>query len=98
MAVKAYLAASIPILNYWSFTFGRKMEEELSEELELQIKGAEKPSFWELIGVRFILLPYTLGKVIFPYFDQIYEKANSFTGSSQHFVVLPFMRVDLKHI
>lgn len=40
------------------------MEEDLSKELDLQIKGAEKPSLWELIGVRVILLPYTLGKVI----------------------------------
>ncbi|KAL0442895.1 UNVERIFIED_CONTAM: Chaperone protein dnaJ 50 [Sesamum latifolium] len=45
----------------------KKMEEELSEELELQIKGAEKPSFWELIGVRCILLPYTLGKLLLWY-------------------------------
>ncbi|KAL6332262.1 hypothetical protein AAG906_001977 [Vitis piasezkii] len=42
----------------------KKMEEELSKELELQIKGAEKPSIWELIGVRFVLLPYTIGKVL----------------------------------
>lgn len=41
----------------------RKVEEELSKELNLDIKGAEKPSVWELIGIRFILLPYTLGKV-----------------------------------
>lgn len=39
------------------------MEEDLSKELDLQIKGAEKPSIWELFGVRFILLPYTIGKV-----------------------------------
>ncbi|KAK4398983.1 Chaperone protein dnaJ 50 [Sesamum angolense] len=45
----------------------KKMEEELSEELELQIKGAEKPSVWELIGVRCILLPYTLGKLLLWY-------------------------------
>ena len=37
--------------------FGRKMEEELSKELELQIKGAEKPFIWKLIGVRTVLLP-----------------------------------------
>lgn len=43
--------------------FNRKMEEELSKELELQIKGAEKPSIWALLGIRFILLPYTIGKV-----------------------------------
>ncbi|RVW45925.1 Chaperone protein dnaJ 50 [Vitis vinifera] len=42
--------------------FWQEMEEELSKELELQIKGAEKPSIWELIGVRFVLLPYTIGK------------------------------------
>lgn len=45
----------------------RKKEEELSKELELDIKGAEKPSFWELLGVRFLLLPYTIGKVGFPF-------------------------------
>ena len=27
--------------------FGRKMDEELSKELELQIKGAEKPFYME---------------------------------------------------
>ncbi|XP_048333045.1 chaperone protein dnaJ 50 [Ziziphus jujuba] len=41
----------------------KKKEEDLSKELDLQIKGAEKPSIWELIGVRFILLPYTIGKL-----------------------------------
>ncbi|KAL6332277.1 hypothetical protein AAG906_001992 [Vitis piasezkii] len=40
-----------------SMFFGRKMEEELSKELELQIKGAEKPFIWKLIGVRIVLLP-----------------------------------------
>lgn len=39
------------------------MEEDLSKELELQIKGAEKPSVWQLVGIRVILLPYTVGKV-----------------------------------
>ncbi|XP_054778643.1 chaperone protein dnaJ 50 [Prosopis cineraria] len=42
----------------------KKMQEDLSKELELQIKGAEKPIVWELIGVRFILLPYTLSKLL----------------------------------
>ncbi|KAL6573886.1 Chaperone protein dnaJ 50 [Orobanche hederae] len=41
----------------------KKIEEDLSKELELQIKGAEKPSVWQLVAIRFILLPYTLGKV-----------------------------------
>jgi DnaJ family protein C protein 25 len=36
---------------------------EISKELELQITGAEKPSLWRLLGIRFILLPYTIGKV-----------------------------------
>ncbi|XP_075476087.1 chaperone protein dnaJ 50-like isoform X2 [Primulina tabacum] len=31
-----------------------------SRKLELQIKGAEKPTVWGLLGVRFILLPYTV--------------------------------------
>lgn len=42
----------------------KKVDEDLSKELELQIKGAEKPSVWELLGVRFILLPYTIGKLL----------------------------------
>ncbi|GFQ08636.1 chaperone protein Dnaj 50 [Phtheirospermum japonicum] len=42
----------------------KKMEEDFSKELELQIKGAEKPSLWELLGIRFILLPYTIGKLL----------------------------------
>lgn len=43
--------------------FCRQMVEDLSKELELQIKGAEKPSLWELLAIRVILLPYTVGKV-----------------------------------
>lgn len=42
----------------------KKTGEDLSKELDLQIKGAEKPSVWELIGVRLILLPYTIGKLL----------------------------------
>ncbi|EEF43924.1 chaperone protein dnaJ 50 [Ricinus communis] len=42
----------------------KKMEEDLSKELELDIKGAQKPAIWELIGVRFLLLPYTIGKLL----------------------------------
>ncbi|XP_057462692.1 chaperone protein dnaJ 50 [Actinidia eriantha] len=42
----------------------KNMEENLSKELDLQIKGAEKPSMWELLAVRFILLPYTIGKLL----------------------------------
>lgn len=42
----------------------KKTEEDLGKELDLQIKGAEKPSVWELIGVRLILLPYTIGKLL----------------------------------
>lgn len=42
------------------------MEEDLSKELELDIKGAQKPVIWELIGVHFVLLPYTIGKVRLP--------------------------------
>ncbi|TYG97182.1 hypothetical protein ES288_A10G017600v1 [Gossypium darwinii] len=45
----------------------KKKEEDLSNELELDIKGAEKPSIWELIGVHFILLPYTIGKLLLWY-------------------------------
>ncbi|KAF3945136.1 hypothetical protein CMV_028459 [Castanea mollissima] len=42
----------------------RKLEEDFSKELDLQIKGAEMPSVWELVGVRFVLLPYTIGKLL----------------------------------
>ncbi|PON39437.1 Terminal organelle assembly protein [Parasponia andersonii] len=42
----------------------KKKEEDLSKELDLQIKGAEKPSIWELLGVRFLLLPYTISKLL----------------------------------
>ncbi|VVA93784.1 unnamed protein product [Arabis nemorensis] len=42
----------------------QKLQEELSNELDLQIKGAEKPSVWDLLGVRFILLPYTIIKLL----------------------------------
>lgn len=41
------------------------LEEELRQELELQIHGAEKPAIWNLIGIRFVLFPYTMGKLIF---------------------------------
>ncbi|KAK1325594.1 Chaperone protein dnaJ 15 [Acorus calamus] len=43
----------------------KDMEDEFSKELELQISGAEKPSLWKLLAVRFLLLPYTLGKLLF---------------------------------
>jgi DnaJ family protein C protein 25 len=36
---------------------------EISKELELQITGAEKLSLWQLLGIQFIILPYTFGKV-----------------------------------
>ncbi|ONI10087.1 hypothetical protein PRUPE_4G026200 [Prunus persica] len=42
----------------------KKVEEDLGNELELQIKGAEQPSMWDLLVVRFILLPYTIGKLL----------------------------------
>ncbi|KAK7280191.1 hypothetical protein RJT34_25253 [Clitoria ternatea] len=42
----------------------KKMEEDLSKELDLQITGTERPSVWKLVGVRFVLLPYTLGKLL----------------------------------
>ncbi|KAK9092126.1 hypothetical protein Syun_027037 [Stephania yunnanensis] len=42
----------------------KNIEEELGKELELQIKGAEKPSFWGLLAVQFVLLPYTLSKLL----------------------------------
>ncbi|XP_078181239.1 chaperone DnaJ-domain superfamily protein [Carex rostrata] len=42
----------------------KKMEEDLDNELELQIQGVEKPSVWKLLGVQFLLLPYTVGKLL----------------------------------
>ncbi|XP_049382465.1 chaperone protein dnaJ 50 [Solanum stenotomum] len=45
----------------------KKVEEELGKELNLDIKGTEKPAVWDLIGIRFILLPYTLGKLLLWY-------------------------------
>ncbi|KAK9084891.1 hypothetical protein Sjap_025302 [Stephania japonica] len=42
----------------------KNIEEGLDKELELQIKGAEKPSFWGLLAVQFLLLPYTLSKLL----------------------------------
>ncbi|KAG0474234.1 hypothetical protein HPP92_016091 [Vanilla planifolia] len=42
----------------------KKVEEELSNELELQIQGTEKPSIWSLFAMQFILLPYALGKML----------------------------------
>lgn len=41
----------------------RKVEEDLSKELNLEIKGAEKPCLWNLMGVQFVLLPYASAKV-----------------------------------
>ncbi|KAL0922002.1 hypothetical protein M5K25_005958 [Dendrobium thyrsiflorum] len=40
----------------------KKVEEELSNELQLQIQGAEKPTLWNIFAVQFILLPYAVGK------------------------------------
>jgi len=47
----------------WGIYAFRKVEQDLSNELDLQITGAERASVWKLLGVRFVLLPYTLGKV-----------------------------------
>ncbi|KAJ7563670.1 hypothetical protein O6H91_03G120100 [Diphasiastrum complanatum] len=37
-----------------------EVADEFSKELELQIHGAEKPSLWKLMIVRFLLLPFLL--------------------------------------
>ncbi|KAE9618617.1 hypothetical protein Lal_00046998 [Lupinus albus] len=42
----------------------KKAEEDLSNEFDLQITGTEKPSVWKVFGVRFVLLPYTLSKLL----------------------------------
>eukprot|EP00271_Cylindrocystis_brebissonii_P012103 TRINITY_DN30196_c0_g1_i1.p1 TRINITY_DN30196_c0_g1~~TRINITY_DN30196_c0_g1_i1.p1 ORF type:complete len:302 (-),score=58.12 TRINITY_DN30196_c0_g1_i1:441-1346(-) len=36
--------------------------EDMSNELELQIHGAAKPDYWSLLGVAFVLLPFSVGK------------------------------------
>ncbi|CAK9146810.1 unnamed protein product [Ilex paraguariensis] len=51
----------------------KNTDEELSKELELDIKGADKPSIWELLGVRVILLPYTIGKVQLSFPVQLFD-------------------------
>ncbi|PIA50729.1 hypothetical protein AQUCO_01200155v1 [Aquilegia coerulea] len=43
----------------------KRTEEDFGKELELQIKGAEKPSMWGLIVVQLLVLPYTLSKLLF---------------------------------
>ncbi|WVZ22376.1 hypothetical protein V8G54_000920 [Vigna mungo] len=42
----------------------KKVEQDLSNELDLQITRAERASVWKLLGVSFVLLPYTLGKLL----------------------------------
>jgi hypothetical protein len=49
------------LLVFWLHRVDDQLE--TSKELELQITGAEKLSLWQLLGIQFILLPYTLGKV-----------------------------------
>ncbi len=49
------------LLVFWLHRVDDQLE--ISKELELQITGAEKLSLWRLLGIQFIFLPYTLGKV-----------------------------------
>jgi DnaJ family protein C protein 25 len=42
----------------------KKIEVDLSNEVELQIHGVKKPSVWKLFCVQFILLPYYIGKML----------------------------------
>ncbi|KAF2605417.1 hypothetical protein F2Q70_00026116 [Brassica cretica] len=51
----------------------QKLQEELSNELDLQIKGAENPSIWDLLGVRFVLLPYTIIKLLVWYSSWVWR-------------------------
>ncbi|KAJ4902023.1 Chaperone protein dnaJ 50 [Raphanus sativus] len=51
----------------------QKLQQELSNELDLQIKGAEKPSVWDLLGVRFVLLPYTIIKLLVWYSSWVWR-------------------------
>lgn len=57
------------------------MDDDLSKELDLQIKGAEKPSIWDLLGIRFILLPYTIAKVRYP------TSVNDYFGIALNFLI-----------
>eukprot|EP00250_Pteridium_aquilinum_P027585 c3526_g1_i1 orf=54-884(+) len=40
------------------------VDNDFSKELDLQIQGADQPGVWTLIGVQFVLLPYTIGKLM----------------------------------
>ncbi|KAF5179630.1 Dnaj protein erdj7, partial [Thalictrum thalictroides] len=61
-------------LNQWTrYTqaidmIDKRTEEYFGKELELQIKGAEKPSMWGLVVVQLLVLPYTLSKVRIPFY------------------------------
>ncbi|KAH0857516.1 hypothetical protein HID58_085777, partial [Brassica napus] len=50
-----------------------KLQEELSNELDLQIKVAEKPSVWELLRVRFIRLPDIIIKLLVWYISRVWR-------------------------
>ncbi|KAF5184835.1 Chaperone protein dnaj [Thalictrum thalictroides] len=49
----------------------KRTEEYFGKELELQIKGAEKPSMWGLVVVQLLVLPYTLSKIVYNYAEMI---------------------------
>jgi hypothetical protein len=52
--------STLPLV-FWLHKMDDQLE--INKELELQIIRAEKPSLWQLFGIKFVLLPYTLKKV-----------------------------------
>ncbi|KAK6917355.1 DnaJ domain [Dillenia turbinata] len=74
----------------------KKTEEDLSKELDLQIKGAEKPSLWGLLGVRFILLPYTICKLLlwqFCWFWRYHVKGAPYTWEDASYLTQRSLRI-----
>eukprot|EP00262_Sarcandra_glabra_P013125 TRINITY_DN356_c0_g1_i1.p1 TRINITY_DN356_c0_g1~~TRINITY_DN356_c0_g1_i1.p1 ORF type:complete len:299 (+),score=41.00 TRINITY_DN356_c0_g1_i1:40-936(+) len=76
----------------------KKTEEELSKELELQIQGADEPSMWKLLAVRFLLLPYTVGKLLLwrgCWFWRYRIKRASYTWDDASYLTQTSLRVSL---
>lgn len=77
----------------------KKVEEDLSGELELQIQGADKPSLWNLLAVQFVLLPYALGKILFwnlCWFWRYQIKKASYTWNDACYLTRSYLKVPLE--
>lgn len=77
----------------------KKVEENLSSELELQIQGADKPSLWNLLAVQFVLLPYALGKILFwnlCWFWRYQIKKASYTWNDACYLTRSYLKVPLE--